>query len=230
MNEELFTRFFMADLPSVDLFIASVKIDGGEDDFVYPLLDQLKIRQVEIRGIIRDANAKSSDLSFKTFLNSLLIELHQASEFYNKVNSSTDLTQYQKETIPNLINFNQKIAAHLDKYYSISFPELFLKARLHRIDGGSTIFTSETYFPPFEKYIRTHIVEEYADLSYFYQRMLNERMIHRVPHLQFAQWLHDMNYITLSALQKIVEERGFRSFAKSTTPTRENNFNILFGI
>src|SRR5690606_23595433 len=186
MNEELFTRYFISDLPSVNLLIRSLDFAGGDESFHNILLDQLKLRHVDVRAEIRDNKEKLTDLSFKTYLNSLLIELRSSSEFYRASKLSDSLDHNQRITINELSVFNSKILGHLIEYYNMIFPELFTNDSTHSEQEGLVIFTSDTYFPPFEKYISKYIVDDYIDISYLFQRMRKQQIIHRISHLEFA--------------------------------------------
>ncbi|MDF0719189.1 hypothetical protein P0M11_04160 [Kaistella sp. PBT33-4] len=230
MNEELFTRYFISDLPSVDLLIHSISIKIGDTTFHTILLEELKLRHVGIRDEIRQNSKKLTDLSFKTYLNSLLIELRSSSAFYSSCKLSGALDHNQIITINELAIFNTKIAGYLYEYYRLIFPDLFATDFANSHQEGLIVFTSDVFYAPFEKYMASNIIDPYVDISYLFQRMKEEGIIHNVPHLKFAQWLYEMNYINTKVLQKIEEERGFRTLRKCTTAARENNFNNLFAI
>lgn len=93
------------------------------------------------------------------------------------------------------------------------------------------IFKDETTFKSFEKYIKERIVEPYADLSYLFQRLINEKLLlGTIPHIDFAKWMLDNDFISSGDFGKISEERGFRSYTKSETSERIQKFNTTFGL
>ena len=80
----------------------------------------------------------------------------------------------------------------------------------------------------FLEYISKYIVEPYVDYSYLFQRLLCEKFITRLTHIQFMDWLAENNYISKKIQDNFIEKRAFRSLDKSTSSNRENNFNIVF--
>ncbi|MDQ8749267.1 hypothetical protein [Elizabethkingia miricola] len=93
------------------------------------------------------------------------------------------------------------------------------------------IFKNETIFKSFEKYIKECIVEPYADLSYLFQRLANEKLfLGNIAHMDFAKWMRSNDFISSGDFAKISEERGFRSYTKSETSERIQKFNTTFGL
>ncbi|MCT4235860.1 hypothetical protein HZP42_05620 [Elizabethkingia anophelis] len=91
------------------------------------------------------------------------------------------------------------------------------------------IFKDEITFKSFKKYIEECIVEPYADLSYLFQRLANEKLfLGAISHLGFAKWMSNNDFITPGNYTKILDERGFRSYTKSVTPERTQKFNNIF--
>lgn len=80
----------------------------------------------------------------------------------------------------------------------------------------------------FLEYISNHIIDHYVDYSYLFQRLLHEKFIARLTHLQFMDWLMEKEYITDRIKSAFLEKEAFRSLKKSTSSSRENNFNIVF--
>ena len=93
------------------------------------------------------------------------------------------------------------------------------------------IFKDEITFKSFEKYIKERIVEPYADLSYLFQRLANEKLfLGNIAHMDFAKWMLSHDFISSKDYSKISEERGFRSYTKSETSERIQKFNTTFGL
>tara|TARA_R110000751_G_scaffold100068_2_gene193765 strand:- start:63048 stop:63965 length:918 start_codon:yes stop_codon:yes gene_type:complete len=80
----------------------------------------------------------------------------------------------------------------------------------------------------FLDYISKHIIEPYIDYSYLFQRLLDEKFIVTLTHIKFMDWLEENNHITENTKDKFLKQRAFRSLNKSTSVSRENNFNIVF--
>jgi len=80
----------------------------------------------------------------------------------------------------------------------------------------------------FSEYISKYIVEPYVDYSYLFQRLHHENFIKRLTHIQFMDWLTDNKHITEKTKNTFLKKESFRSLKKSTSLSRENNFNIVF--
>lgn len=94
----------------------------------------------------------------------------------------------------------------------------------------NTIFIETTSIEKFKNYLKLHIVDPYADHSYLFQRMLKEKIILKIRHIDFANWLFENNYIGENVKDIIFQNEGFRSLNKSSSAQRENNFNNVFNI
>lgn len=92
------------------------------------------------------------------------------------------------------------------------------------INYDTNIFKSPEAFLIFSDYTEQHIVDEYVDFSYIFQELKEQGLIFSMKHLDFAKWLKDNNYINEKTFNKIDEEKGFRSLAKSRSDKRLNTF------
>jgi hypothetical protein len=90
------------------------------------------------------------------------------------------------------------------------------------------LFLKSNSFNNFNQYIKLHIIEPYVDYSYLFQRMLNEKIIDKIRHIDFIEWLFINEYITEKTKDEFIKKEGFRSLKKSYSLSRENNFNNVF--
>ncbi len=80
----------------------------------------------------------------------------------------------------------------------------------------------------FLEYTSKYIIEPYVDYSYLFQRMLLEKFITRLTHVQFMNWLIENKHITKKVQDDLLKKGSFRSLDKCASSNRENNFNIVF--
>ena len=146
--------------------------------------------------------------------------------------------EIQKAVIDIHINFTDLMIESIMEYYNYIFPN-FLKIEKENekedkqdnsLDNklDSDYFKGNFYIN-FKDYTEKHIIEEYVDYSYLFQRMIHLKMIHNVKHREFAKWLLENKLINEKTMEKIVDN-GFRSLDKSESIQRMNNFNIVFKI
>lgn len=108
-----------------------------------------------------------------------------------------------------------------------SNPVIETKSNINKFDPQNIFFENGyEYFINYKK----HIIEPYVDYSYLFQRMLIEGFVHKIQHLQFAEWLFINNHITQNTKDIVLKNSGFRSLNKSFSDQRCNNFNIVFGL
>ena len=108
----------------------------------------------------------------------------------------------------------------------ISEFSLYLKNRddINTTNYDTNIFKSPEAFLIFSDYTEQHVVDEYVDFSYIFQELKEQGLIFSMKHLDFAKWLKENNYINEKIFNKIDEEKGFRSLAKSRSDKRLNAF------
>ncbi|SDF23553.1 hypothetical protein SAMN05421636_1254 [Pricia antarctica] len=96
--------------------------------------------------------------------------------------------------------------------------------------------SSKTHYPLinkktlkiFKKYLKRHIIEDYVDHSYLFQRLLHEKLLVPTKQQMYMKWLLEYGHIKQPQYDLLIEKGFFRSLAKSTSHQRENNFNLLF--
>jgi len=112
--------------------------------------------------------------------------------------------------------------------FSLELSDIIGESKVTPIWDG--IFTNESNFKKFYDYKSNHIIEIYVDYSYLFQRMLFEKIIYRIRHKEFINWLSRFELIKDSEYHKLNEKGGFLSLLKSSSIQRTNNFNIVFKI
>ncbi|WPO80429.1 hypothetical protein [Flavobacterium sp. KACC 22761] len=74
----------------------------------------------------------------------------------------------------------------------------------------------------FEKFVTSHVIDKYIDLSFIFQQMKYKGYILDVKHLKFMDWLSKNNYITAKDYEDFKEKNAFRSLKKCASGTRLN--------
>ena len=90
------------------------------------------------------------------------------------------------------------------------------------------IFYDKTQITKFNEYIKLHMIENYVDYSYLFQRLMEDKFIIKKIHLFYAELLLKNGYIKEIDMDLIIKNGGFRSLKKSYSIQRENNFNNIF--
>jgi hypothetical protein len=130
-------------------------------------------------------------------------------------------------------------AKYLTKYFNDLYKSIwiaFYNSKIEELKGYKKDKPLNTIYPfkeienynVFLKYAKLHIVEPYLDYSYLYQRLLEKEFIEYIKQKDFIFWLFDNDFINKKDFDLFDEKGQFYSLRKSTTPTRENNFNNLF--
>ncbi|TXD49200.1 hypothetical protein [Polaribacter sp. IC073] len=156
-------------------------------------------------------------------------------------NEIKPIHEIQKAVIDIHINFTDLMIESIIKYYNYIFPNFLeiekenekedkedKKDKKLPIKRHSDYF-KDNFYISFKIYTEKHIIEQYVDYSYLFQRMKFEKMIYEIKHKEFAKWLLENKFINEKTMEKI-NESGFRSLNKSESGQRMNNFNNLFGI
>ena len=91
------------------------------------------------------------------------------------------------------------------------------------------IFTSANIYLKFNEYTSKHIIDYYLDYSYLKKRLEHENLIHRVKDNDFMRILfEDMKLIKLQCYNDYRVKNKLSSLKKSSSASRENNFNNIF--
>ena len=91
-------------------------------------------------------------------------------------------------------------------------------------------FRRKIYLEYFNEYTNRHIIDDFVDYSYLFQRLNEKGMIYNMEHKKFMHWLFDKDYITQNQYKKFIVKNSFYTLRKSTKAERENNFNNIFNI
>lgn len=137
------------------------------------------------------------------------------------------LAKYQRDLLRSDITFSE--IEDTEKQIDILFIEIFnFDITTIQENPYPKLFKQTKVFFHFKEYIGKHIVENYVDYSYLFQRMLKEELIYSIKHLDFIKWLHEEKFITEKYYNEFTEKGGFRSLKKSSSTQRENNYNNIF--
>jgi len=90
------------------------------------------------------------------------------------------------------------------------------------------LFKNKSIYSKFLEYTKRNIIDYYSDYSYLYQRLLNDKLIFHIKHLDFMKWLCDEKFISEKFYDEFIKKGNFKSFKKSSSAQRENNFNNIF--
>ncbi len=90
------------------------------------------------------------------------------------------------------------------------------------------LFKNKNIYLNFLEYSKRNIIDYYSDYSYLYQRLLNDKLIFHIKHLDFMKWLYDEKFISEKFYDEFIKKGSFKSFKKSSSAQRENNFNNIF--
>ena len=91
------------------------------------------------------------------------------------------------------------------------------------------LFASGEVYNDFISYTSNHIIDYYLDFSYLKKRLEAEGLIHKTKDNVFMKIIHDdMGLINKSHYQDYKIKNKLSSLNKSTSASRENNFNNTF--
>jgi hypothetical protein len=182
--------------------------------------------EAEYKPCINNKEIFKSKIVFNGFVSSKLTEWEAIKGFNPNPTPIGEYSEFFKEHLTDQIGFGK---FKKDKRFLAS------KTVSNSFESDSTIknshldiFKSGEVYGNFIKYIQVYIVEPYVDYSYLFQRMLNEKLIHRIKHKDFVEWLKENRLIKNKDYVAFFEKGGFYSLKKSTSVHRENNFNLIF--
>lgn len=85
-------------------------------------------------------------------------------------------------------------------------------------------------YSKFKTYLQLNIIEPYNDISYLYQRLKKEKLIHYIKQIDFINWLYKKELITSSIHKNFIDKGQLYSLGKSETPERKNKFDNHFNL
>ena len=65
-------------------------------------------------------------------------------------------------------------------------------------------------------------------MSFLFQKMVEDKKIKKIKHLEFSNWLYENELIKEVVFNKIQSRNGFRSLQKSYSFHREKNYSEVF--
>ncbi|MEH6706027.1 MAG: hypothetical protein V7691_14620 [Galbibacter orientalis] len=219
-------NFHFLDLESIKRL---QEIKGCIEDFEHPLKDnedRIEIAKSLTQNIINNLRKLNNPE-----VANILIE-----EFINGTEKQLDLikvkiwAKHSHEPIKNLDELWQDsildykiLKGHADLLltdYSIQnalknpYPEIF-----YGNDNKS--------FKLFESFLKQHVVDEYSDIGFIFQRMMKDKLLQKTPHKTFMHWLKDEEFISERCYDKFIEKVGFRSLGKSPSVKRNKHYFFL---
>lgn len=177
------------------------------------------------KQILFQANEKKGILSKNQFKTYLEKEIENASKSMERV----FLTEQQ--------NIEYKTDPHRKKRIEIyiwnkerikALNSFFINTEENKRNPHSHLFKKADTYHKFNKYTQNHIVEYYSDYSFLFQSLLHKELIHPTKHLAFMKWLFKEKYISEKHYDKFTSKGHFKSYDKSSSIQRENNFNNIF--
>lgn len=120
-----------------------------------------------------------------------------------------------------------------DRYFVLYEKSFLVLADVENIMSRSkpiwmNIFIEEKDFEIFLYYLKNEIVNDYADLSYLYQKLKVDNKIVSLNQMAFNEWMNKNNLIKDVIYNFINDKAGFRTLAKSYSIERETKYNRLF--
>ena len=134
------------------------------------------------------------------------------------------------------VDFNRNESLEVMQFVSDEFYIEFdysARAKIKFLEGKLNpyplLFASGEVYNDFISYTSNHIIDYYLDFSYLKKRLEAEGLIHKTKDNVFMKIIHDdMGLINKSHYQDYKIKNKLSSLNKSTSASRENNFNNTF--
>ena len=138
------------------------------------------------------------------------------------------------------VDFNRNESIEVMQFVSDEFYSEFdysARAKIKFLEGKFNnehnplplLFTSGKVYNEFISYESSHIIDYYLDYSYLKKRLEATGLIHRTKDNDFMKIIHDdMGLINDRDYQNYLIKNKLSSLNKSTSASRENNFNNTF--
>lgn len=149
------------------------------------------------------------------------LPINEQEEAYKKIITETTLFHYQN----NSKEFKNELKLFKNLKGNLPSEQKESSKKIRELEHPFIVLNAKKLF---DEYVSNYILDPYIDYSYLFQRLLHQKFIIRLTHLQFMDWLTEKEYITDRVKNVFLEKEGFRSLNKSTSSSRENNFNIVF--
>ena len=246
MNNEIKT--FIEEIPNVHLFVDNdadrlkVAWDFGlnqEQQIKYPLKELTFEKIIEADDIdlddYRNSLETKIETEFRIISENTKIRLSNIDDKIPFINALKNKITNSKKYLEKQVIKKDSFEALPSKVLQISLSEL--NELLERIEDEhisfereiwENFFTKQIHYINFKKYISS-FVEDYTDYSFIFQNMLDKKLIYRIKHKEFIEWLFKHQFINQSVFEELDSKKNLISFNKSSSNDRENNFNNTFG-
>lgn len=247
MNNEIKT--FIEEIPNVHLFVDNdadrlkVAWDFGlnqEQQIKYPLKELTFEKILEADDIdlddYRDSLETKIKIEFRIISENTKIRLSNIDDKIPFINALKNKITNSKKYLEKQVIKKDSFEALPSKVLQISLSEL--NELLERIEDEhisfereiwENFFTKQIHYINFKKYISSFILEYHTDYSFIFQKMLKKKLIYRIKHKEFIEWLFKHQFINQSVYEELDLKKNLISFDKSSSNDRENNFNKTFG-
>ena len=247
MNNEIKT--FIEEIPNVHLFVDNdadrlkVAWDFGlnqEQQIKYPLKELTFEKIIEADDIdlddYRDSLETKIKIEFRIISENTKIRLSNIDDKIPFINALKNKITNSKKYLEKQVIKKDSFEALPSKVLQISLSEL--NELLERIEDEhisfereiwENFFTKQIHYINFKKYISS-FVEDYTDYSFIFQKMLKKKLIYRIKHKEFIEWLFKHQFINQSVYEELDLKKSLISSNKSSSDDRENNFNNTFGL
>ena len=248
MNNEIKT--FIEEIPNVHLFVDNdadrlkVAWDFGlnqEQQIKYPLKELTFEKIIEADDIdlddYRDSLETKIKIEFRIISENTKIRLSNIDDKIPFINALKNKITNSKKYLEKQVIKKDSFEALPSKVLQISLSELENSLNLiesNQMSSESEIwenfFTNQINYINFKKYISSFILDYYTDYSFIFQKMLKKKLIYRIKHKEFIEWLFKHQFINQSVYEELDLKKNLISFDKSSSDDRENNFNNTFGL
>ena len=248
MNNEIKT--FIEEIPNVHLFVDNdadrlkVAWDFGlnqEQQITYPLKELTFEKIIEADDIdlddYRDSLETKIKIEFRIISENTKIRLSNIDDKIPFINALKNKITNSKKYLEKQVIKKDSFEALPSKVLQISLSEL--NELLERIEDEhisfereiwENFFTKQIHYINFKKYISSFILEYHIDYSFIFQKMLKKKLIYRIKHKEFIEWLFKHQFINQSVYEELDLKKSLISSNKSSSDDRENYFNNTFGL
>ena len=247
MNNEIKT--FIEEIPNVHLFVDNdadrlkVAWDFGlnqEQQITYPLKELTFEKIIEADDIdlddYRDSLETKIKIEFRIISENTKIRLSNIDDKIPFINALKNKITNSKKYLEKQVIKKDSFEALPSKVLQISLSEL--NELLERIEDEhisfereiwENFFTKQIHYINFKKYISS-FVEDYTDYSFIFQNMLDKKLIYRIKHKEFIEWLFKHQFINQNVYEYLESYANLKTLNRSSSNDRIKNFNNTFGL
>lgn len=247
MNNEIKT--FIEEIPNVHLFVDNdadrlkVAWDFGlnqEQQIKYPLKELTFEKIIEADDIdlddYRNSLETKIETEFRIISENTKIRLSNIDDKIPFINALKNKITNSKKYLEKQVIKKDSFEALPSKVLQISLSEL--NELLERIEDEhisfereiwENFFTKQIHYINFKKYISS-FVEDYTDYSFIFQNMLDKKLIYRIKHKEFIEWLFKHQFINQSVYEYLESYANLKTLNRSSSNDRIKNFNNTFGL